>query len=105
MVECNRKILEDQNVISLNTNTQMKVSGQPRSASLVLCWNCIHEAEVLPHDPEFLNTGNILVSNQVKPHEALEFDPDTNESVWRRSRSTRQRHQYDDGQQNVHDKC
>ena len=35
------------------------------------------------HDPEFLSTGNILVSNQVKPHEALEFDPDTNEIVWR----------------------
>ena len=35
------------------------------------------------HDPEFLNTGNILVSNQVKPHEALEFAPDTNEIVWR----------------------
>ena len=47
------------------------------------------------HDPEFLNTGNILVSNQVKPHEALEFDPDTNESVWRRRRSTGQRHQHD----------
>ncbi len=53
------------------------------------------------HDPEFLNTGNILVSNQVKPHEALEFDPDTNERVWRRSRSACQRHQYADGQQNV----
>ena len=35
------------------------------------------------HDPEFLNTGNILVSNQVRPHEALEFDPDTNKIVWR----------------------
>ena len=57
------------------------------------------------HDPEFLNTGNILVSNQVKPHEALEFDPDTNESVWRRSRSTGQRHQHADGQQDMHDEC
>ncbi|MDE0746054.1 MAG: aryl-sulfate sulfotransferase, partial [SAR202 cluster bacterium] len=35
------------------------------------------------HDPEFLSTGNILVSNQVKPHEALEFDPDTNKIIWR----------------------
>jgi len=35
------------------------------------------------HDPEFLSTGNILVSNQVRPHEALEFDPDTNKIVWR----------------------
>jgi len=35
------------------------------------------------HDPESLSNGNILVSNQVKPHEALEFDLDTNESVWR----------------------
>ena len=35
------------------------------------------------HDPEFLSTGNIMVSNQVKPHEALEFDPDTNKIVWR----------------------
>ena len=35
------------------------------------------------HDPEFLSNGNILVSNQLKPHEALEFDPDTNKVVWR----------------------
>ena len=35
------------------------------------------------HDPEFLSTGNILVSNQVRPHEALEFDPYTNKIVWR----------------------
>tara|TARA_B100000029_G_scaffold367126_1_gene360574 strand:+ start:834 stop:1832 length:999 start_codon:yes stop_codon:yes gene_type:complete len=35
------------------------------------------------HDPEFLSTGNILVSNQVRPHEALEFDPDTSKIIWR----------------------
>ena len=35
------------------------------------------------HDPESLSNGNILVSNQLKPHEALEFDPDTNKIVWR----------------------
>jgi hypothetical protein len=35
------------------------------------------------HDPEFLSTGNILVSNQVKPHEVLEFDPDKNKIIWR----------------------
>ena len=35
------------------------------------------------HDPESLSNGNILVSNQVMPHEALEFDPDTNKIVWR----------------------
>jgi len=35
------------------------------------------------HDPESLSNGNILVSNQLKPHEALEFDPDTNKVIWR----------------------
>ncbi|MAT08097.1 MAG: hypothetical protein CL707_03200 [Chloroflexi bacterium] len=35
------------------------------------------------HDPEFLSTGNILVSNQVMPHEAIEIDPDANKIVWR----------------------
>ena len=35
------------------------------------------------HDPEFLSNGNILVSNQLKPHEALEFNPDTNKVIWR----------------------
>ena len=35
------------------------------------------------HEPEFLPNGNILVANHSKQHELLEFDPNTNEIVWR----------------------
>jgi len=35
------------------------------------------------HDPEILPSGNILVANHQKPHEALEIDAQTEAIVWR----------------------
>ena len=41
------------------------------------------------HDPEVLANGNILVANHDEPHEAIEFDPTTEEIVWRYTMSER----------------
>ena len=37
----------------------------------------------LAHDPELLPNGNVLVANHDKPPSIIEFNPDTNEVVWR----------------------
>jgi len=36
----------------------------------------------LPHDPELLPNGNVLVANHSKPPSVIEFNPDTGEIVW-----------------------
>jgi hypothetical protein len=35
------------------------------------------------HDPEVLSTGNILVANHQRPHEAIEIDTRTEAIIWR----------------------
>jgi len=37
----------------------------------------------LAHEPELLPNGNVLVANHDKPPSIIEFNPDTNEVVWR----------------------